>query len=310
VVRRSREFFQWNLDLLGIESPEADAEVVAMGAELLRGLGLSPDAVRILVNDRRLAESLLDEIGIDPERHASTLRLIDRRDRMSVEKWADWSLREGLSQNELNALQGLLDDRDSWRTSESLIRFFAATQSLGVSEYVTYDPTVIRGLDYYTGIVFEARDPSRRFRAVFGGGRYDDLISALGGDPVPGTGLAMGDVAIRLVLEEHGAAPALDSRPAQVLLTTFDEGSLIPTLRLASELRSSGLAVEWYPAADTLVKQLRYANRTGSRVAVILGPDEISAGMVAIRDLKSGKQRSVARREAAAYVKRLVESPP
>jgi len=306
---RSREFFQWNLDLLGVESPEADAEVVAAGAELLRGLGLSPQAVRILVNDRRLAESQLDEIGIGFERRALTFRLIDRRERMSAAKWADWSRKEGLSQNELDAVQGLLDDRDAWRKWDPLIRFFAAAESLGISEYVAYDPTVIRGLDYYTGTVFEARDSSRRFRAIFGGGRHDDLVSAMGGDAISGAGFAMGDVVIRLVLEEHDAAPALDSRPAQVLLTTFDEASLMSTLRLATELRRSGLAVEWYPAADNLAKQLRYANRVGARVAVILGPDEIGAGRVAIRDLKSGEQCSVARGEAAAYAKRLVEAP-
>jgi len=305
---RAREFFQWNIDLLGIESPEADAEIVAAGAEFLRSVGLSPDAVKILVNDRRLAESQLDNIGIGPERRALAFRLIDRRDRMPPDKWADWSLEEGLSREELEQMQILLEDREAWRSSAPLQRFFEATDSMGVGDYVAYDPAVIRGLDYYTGTVFEARDSAGKFRAIFGGGRYDDLVSAVGGDPVPGTGFAMGDMVIRLVLEQYDATPALDARPAEVLVTTFDEGTLMPALKLATELRGSGLEVEWYPVAEKLAKQLKYANRVGARVAVILGPDEIAAERVTIRDLLTGEQQSIPRREAAAIVNRILEA--
>ncbi len=305
---RAREFFQWNIDLLGIESPEADAEIVSAGAEFLRSVGLSPDAVKILVNDRRLAESQLDNIGIGPERRGLAFRLIDRRDRMPPDKWADWSLEEGLSREELEQMQVLLEDREAWRSSAPLQRFFEATDSMGVGDYVAYDPAVIRGLDYYTGTVFEARDSAGKFRAIFGGGRYDDLVSAVGGDPVPGTGFAMGDMVIRLVLEQYDATPALDARPAEVLVTTFDEGTLMPALKLATEFRGSGLEVEWYPLAEKLAKQLKYANRVGARVAVILGPDEIAAERVTIRDLLTGEQQSIPRREAAALVSRILEA--
>lgn len=304
---RSREFFQWNIDLLGIDSPEADAEIVAAGAEFLRGVGLSPEAVRIRINDRRLAETQLDKIGIGSDRRALVYRLIDRRDRMSPAKWLDWSLAEGLSPKELEAIRKLLDDREAWRGSAPLERFFEAADSLGVGDYVVYDPTVIRGLDYYTGTVFEARDSASKFRAIFGGGRYDDLVSAVGGDPVPGTGFAMGDVVLRLVLEQYNAAPVLDSRPAKVLVTTFDDSGLMPALKLATEFRGSGLEVEWYPTVAKLAKQLRYADRVGARVAVILGPDEIAAETVTIRDLASGKQQTVPRGEAAAFARGIVE---
>jgi histidyl-tRNA synthetase len=305
---RSREFFQWNIDLLGIESPEADAEIVAAGAEFLRGVGLSPDAVKILVNDRRLAESQLNNIGIGPERRALAFRLIDRRDRMPPDKWADWSLEEGLSLGELEQMQVLLDDREAWRSSAPLQRFFEATDTMGVGDYVAYDPAVIRGLDYYTGTVFEAKDSAGKFRAIFGGGRYDDLVSAVGGDPIPGTGFAMGDMVIRLVLEQYDAIPALDARPAEVLVTTFNDGTLMPALQLATEFRSSGLEVEWYPVAEKLTKQLKYANRVGTRVAVILGPDEIAAGTVTIRDLRSGEQQSIPRDQAAAFARGILEA--
>jgi len=305
---RSREFFQWNIDILGIESPEADAEIVAAGAELLRGVGLSPEAVRILVNDRRLAESQLDEIGIGAEQRSLVFKLIDRRDRMTPVKWAEWSLEEGLSQQELEALQIMLEDRQAWKNSAPLVRFFDATDSLGVADYIAYDPTVIRGLDYYTGTVFEARDSDRNFRAIFGGGRYDDLVSAVGGDPVPGTGFAMGDMVIRLVLEQARVAPLLSPRPAEILVTTFDESMLKSSLELATEFRATKLPVEWYPAPDKLAKQLRYANRVGARVAVILGPDELAAGTVTVRNLISGEQQTVSREQAPAIAKEIVEA--
>jgi len=305
---RSREFFQWNIDILGIESPEADAEIVAAGAELLRGVGLSPEAVRILVNDRRLAESQLDEIGIGAEQRSLVFKLIDRRDRMTPVKWAEWSLEEGLSQQELEALQIMLEDRQAWKNSAPLVRFFDATDSLGVADYIAYDPTVIRGLDYYTGTVFEARDSDRNFRAIFGGGRYDDLVSAVGGDPVPGTGFAMGDMVIRLVLEQARVAPLLSPRPAEILVTTFDESMLKSSLELATEFRATKLPVEWYPAPDKLAKQLKYANRVGARVAVILGPDELAAGTVTVRNLISGEQQTVSREQAPAIAKEIVEA--
>jgi len=305
---RSREFFQWNIDILGVESPEADAEIVAAGAELLRGVGLPPKAVRILVNDRRLAESQLDEIGIGAEQRSLIFKLIDRRDRMSLDKWTEWSLDEGLSQQELAALQTMLKDREAWKKSAPLTRFFEATSALGVADYIAYDPTVIRGLDYYTGTVFEARDSDRNFRAIFGGGRYDDLVSAVGGDPVPGTGFAMGDMVIRLVLEEYGSTPSLNPRPAEILITTFDEGMLKRSLELAAEFRATKLPVEWYPAPDKLAKQLKYANRVGAKVAVILGPDELAAGTVTVRNLISGEQQTVSRENAPDLAKQIIEA--
>jgi len=305
---RSREFFQWNIDILGVESPEADAEIVAAGAELLRGVGLSPEAVRILVNDRRLAESQLDEIGIGSERRSLVFKLIDRRDRMSPAKWAEWSLEEGLSQQELGALETMLEDREAWKNSAPLARLFDATDSLGVANYIAYDPTVIRGLDYYTGTVFEARDTDGKFRAIFGGGRYDDLVSAVGGDPVPGTGFAMGDMVIRLVLEQYGATPPLNPRPAEILVTTFDESMLKNSLELAAEFRATKISVEWYPVPDKLTKQLKYANRVGARVAVILGPDELAAGTVTVRNLISGEQQTVSRESAPALAKQIFEA--
>ncbi len=292
---RSREFFQWNIDILGVDTPQADAELAAVAAGFFRSLGLPPTAVRILVNSRTLAEMQLESIGIPAEMRQKTFRAIDRLDKMDQRKWEAYASDIGLSSDQILALQDVLTDTAAWKQSKQLVSFFEAIEKLGASEYIEYEPSIIRGLDYYTGIVFEARDSDRRHRAILGGGRYDDLVSVVGGDPVPGVGFAMGDVVIGLVLEDAGVSPQLRPNPAQILLVAYDEASLLQTLSMSSELRESGYRAEWYPQSDRIKTQLKYADRQGIPVVLILGPDEISNNQVTIKEMQSGDQVTVDR---------------
>jgi len=305
---RSREFFQWNIDLLGTVSPQADAEIASIAAAFFRAVGLGPDRIRILINNRRLVDAQLEALGIPAVRRSALLRLIDRRDKLSSEAWASEAQASGLSSEQLVGLGAMLEDRQAWRRSQELTTFFEAGEAMGASDYLAYDPTVIRGLDYYTGTVFEARDSGGKHRAILGGGRYDDLVADVGGDPVPGVGFAMGDVVLALVLQEFGALPALRPAPAQVLVTTFDAPSLTESVRLAAELRAAGLSAEWYPQADRLPKQLKYADRQGIPIAVIQGPDERNAGVVTVKNLQTRLQSQVPRPELAARLRALLES--
>jgi histidyl-tRNA synthetase len=300
---RSREFFQWNIDLLGVNSPEADAEIAAIAAAFLRRVGLGPEAVRIFINNRRLAESQLQEIGFSVDQRPAVFRLIDRLDRLSRESWEAEARRTGLESRLLDRLQASLADREAWRSSDELLRFFRAADALGAAKYLEYNPSVIRGLDYYTGTVFEARDPAGEYRAILGGGHYDDLVSAVGGEPVPGTGFAMGDVVIRLVLEKYDALPKLRTNPADLLIASFEAESPEPALQLAARFRQAGLRVEWYPQADRLPKQLKFANRQGIPWVAILGPEEIGSNQVTIKDMHTGTQELLAIDEAIARVK-------
>jgi histidyl-tRNA synthetase len=294
---RTREFFQWNIDLLGIDSPNADAEIVAVAAAFFRQIGLSANQIKLHMNDRRLAEALLSESGIPQGNHQPVFRLIDRRERMSAGAWKAYAAELGLGEEDLDSVQQILDNPDSWKQSPALTAAFESLGVMGFAEYVRYDPAVVRGLDYYTGIVFEARDVGADERAVLGGGRYDNLVGEVGGDPVPGVGFAMGDVVIGLLLERQGAAPQLRSNPAQVLVTTFDEASIMDAIGLAQQLRDAGLRTEWYPQPDRMAKQLKYADRYGIPLVVILGPDELSRGQVAVKDLRTGDQTSLPRRD-------------
>jgi len=300
---RSREFFQWNIDLLGVDSPEADAELVAIAATLFRNVGLTPDMIRIKVNNRRLAEKQLLNIGIQGSLLPKTFRLIDRQDRMTPDAWKSYALESGLNEDQYAGLMKVLEDLEAWKSSPEMLQYFEAANAFGAGEYLDYDPTIIRGLDYYTGTVYEARDVKGNHRSILGGGRYDDLVSVVGGDPIPATGFAMGDVVFGLVLDENGIKPDLRVCPTDILITTFEEGSESASIQMATELRKAGYRVEWYPEPVRLQRQLRYADRNKILLAIIVGPDEMETGKVSLKNMVSGEQDTFARSDLLSRIK-------
>ncbi|MEJ2598590.1 MAG: histidine--tRNA ligase [Anaerolineales bacterium] len=308
---RTREFFQWNIDLMGVDTPEADGEMAAIAASFLRACGLSAEQVTILVNNRRLMEGEIRRLKIPAERRTEVFRLIDRRDKMSTGKWQAYAKDIGLSDEQFEGLKAVLADDKLWQKSEEMQRFFSAVEALGAADYVRYAPHIIRGLDYYTGTVFECWDVDGEFRAILGGGRYDNLVGDVGGEPLPGVGFAMGDLVVSLVLQKFNCLPEnLGTSPAEVLVTVFDENSMVNALRLAAELRQGGLNAAIYPEPAKLGKQFKYADRMGMRAAAILGPDELSAGQVAVKDLATGSQQTVRRQAAAGAIRQLLDSAP
>jgi len=185
---RTREFFQWNIDMLGVSSPEADAELIAVGATFLRSVRLTPELATIYVNNRRLMESEFDALGIPQEKRLDVSNMVDRRSKMESAKWDSYVLEGGISQSQLNGLKDILGNFDLWKKSDELVRLFSALEALGVKEYVRFNPNVMRGLLYYTGTVFEAFDTSGSLkRSILGGGRYDNLLADVGGHPLSST---------------------------------------------------------------------------------------------------------------------------
>jgi histidyl-tRNA synthetase len=302
---RSREFFQWNVDLLGVDSPAADAELAAVMATFFARLGFTPAEIKLQFNNRRLMDGEIAALGLTANK-LNVFKLIDKRDKMNAEAWEKYAAELGVSAEPLSGLRTVLDQRDLWQKSDECVAFLNAAEALGIRDFLEYDPTVIRGLDYYTGTVFEARDREGEFRAILGGGRYDDLVSAVGGDRLPGVGFAMGDVVIGLVAQKYGKVPLLRVSPAEVLVTVFSAETLAESLRLAAELRAAGLRAEWYPEPVKLDKQLRYADATGVRFAAILGPDELAQGLVTVKDLSSRTQAALLRAEVARVVREAI----
>ena len=299
---RTREFFQWNIDLLGAETPTADGEIVAIGAEFLRSVGLSSEEVAIFMNSRRLMEQKLSEIGVGEDLREDVFRLIDRRDKLSAKKWAAWALEIGLSQDQLAKLKSLLGNPNLWQESEELRQVFATAEAMGLADYLVYDASIVRGLDYYTGPVFEAYDRARTSRAIFGGGRYDNLVADVGGDRITGVGFAMGDVIIELLLGDANKRPELPTSPSQVLVTLFNQDLYGETLSLAARLRRAGINTEQILEPMRLGKQFRYADRKGIPYVVILGPDEVKAGQIVVKNLRTGEQQAYTESEAIAMI--------
>jgi histidyl-tRNA synthetase len=299
---RSREFFQWNADLIGVDTPEADAELVAVAAEFFKSVGLTSDEVKIMVNNRELMEAEIIKLGVDIEQKTRVFNLIDRRDKMSPSDWRAYALEEGFTENQVEGFQQILTNKELYKSSSDMMRFFAALEALGISDYVEFDARIVRGLDYYTGLVFEARDVGESARAILGGGRYDNLVGDVGGDPLPGVGFAMGDVVLPIILAEYQKLPEFNPQPAKVLVTVFNEETFDDSLCVAAELRSAGIQTMAYPEAVKLGKQFKFADRLGMGIAVVIGPDEITQNQVQVKNLKSGEQTSVARTDLASFI--------
>jgi histidyl-tRNA synthetase len=305
---RSREFFQWNVDLLGADSPEADAENVAVLATLFQTVGLTPKEVLILVSDRRLLDAQLTAFKVPEESRAAISAWIDRREKMAPEVWEAYGSELGLSGKQVEKIKKMLEDKELWRQSVELPRFFKAVEVLGVGEYVQFDASIVRGFTYYTGTVFEAWEVGGDIRrSILGGGRYDNLLADVGGEKLPAVGFAMGDVVMLLLLEKYGLLPKnLPISPAQVLVTVFNQEHLLVSFQLAKELRTAGVKVICYPEPEKLPRQFKYADRIGMRAVIVIGPDEVERGEVTIKDLARSEQWTLKREEMVPVIQELL----
>jgi histidyl-tRNA synthetase len=293
--------------LIGVDTPEADAELITILATFFRTLGLKPQDVNIQVNDRRLLDTELAEMGFSVKSRAEALRWIDRRDKLSHSEWEAYGREIGVTDSQIESVKQMLQNDSLWKKSNELVRAFDALKAMGVIEYILFNPAVVRGLDYYTGIVFEAFDVSGEVpRAIMGGGRYNNLLGDVGGEPLPATGFALGDVVISLILESKGLIPKdIGDSPASILVTVFDSERLSNSLNFAAELRDAGLMVVCYPEVVKLPKQFKYADRMKISTVTVIGPDEAINNQVTIKVLSTGKQQTVSRADAIKILKDL-----
>jgi len=310
---RLREHYQLNVDIFGEPSVAADAELLAVSLDMMRDFGLGPDDVRARVSDRRLLRTVLIAIGIGESAHDEVFAIIDKIERTPRAVAAEKLTAAGVAPGSVDRLFDLLKLRTpaDLRTALALEATTAAgraaedrlaemelyldfTKRLGVGEYVQLDLTIVRGLAYYTGIVFELFDAKGEFRAIAGGGRYDTLLESLGGPSLPALGFGMGDVVLGELLRARGLmktpAPAVDVWVAGGERTA----DMRAVMELAARLRSSGVAVEYALRPQQLGKQFKSASTAGARQAVIvpLANDGASegGGEFTIRDLASGEQ--------------------
>lgn len=317
---RLREFFQLNCDLMGEPGPLGDAEVIALAIDLVRAFGLEADQVRVRLSDRRVLQALLRGAGVSAEQLPSAYAVIDKLERMKPEQVAE--IREDRDERfgpgvgarllEVAALRGWPDVQAALAKVEGgaeagapFAEVLKALEAMGLAGFVDVDLTIVRGLAYYTGTVFELFDAGRSLRAIAGGGRYDELLKLLGGVDLPAVGFAIGDVVLGELLKERGLVP-----PAPAAIEVFVAGVTAEdqphVLQLAHLLREAGLRVEYALRAENLGKQLKLADTRSARVAVVIGPDDRARGEVQLKDLAGKTQRAVALARVADDVKAMV----
>ena len=291
---RGREFFQWEINILGPETPEADAEIIAIAVEFFKQLNLTPVEVVIKVNDRTLLEQTISVSNIPAEKFTTLLRLIDRKEKIGPIQFNQTLKEEGLDQKQIDGLNSYLTSKD-YTKSDWLSKVFKSLEKYpGVMEYIEFDPTVARGFDYYTRTVFEAWDRSGGLkRSLFGGGRFDNLTETLGGERIPGVGMAPGDMPMEEVLRQFNKIPDLKPEIAKVLVTVFSPELMENSLAVASLLRSKSINTELWLENSKLDKQLKYADQKGISYAIIIGPDEAEQDKVVLKDLAKQSQETL-----------------
>jgi histidyl-tRNA synthetase len=302
---RLREHFQLNCDLIGEPGPLGDAEIIALAIDVMRELGLGAADVRVRLSDRRLLAVLLEETGIGggAERQGLAFQALDKVGRAEYGPRKKALHAAGVSDEAIAALESFPDIRTladlerrypaAAAAAEPLRRTMEALFAMGLGDFLDLDLTIVRGLAYYTGTVFELFDAQRALRAICGGGRYDDLLQRIGGVDLPALGFGMGDVVLGELLKERGKAPAAPSS-AEVFLVAVTAEDRAPVWRLAHLLRDGGLRVEFALAEEKVARQLKLADARRARLAVVLGPEERSRGAALVRDLGNGAQREVA----------------
>jgi histidyl-tRNA synthetase len=312
---RLREHFQLNVDIVGETSEVADAELIALAADVMRELGLTPADVRVRVSDRRLLVAGLLALGLTDTLRGAAIAAVDKLSRQSREATMDTLARGSLGERESAQVIAMVSATDvdtfvkiagggeSVRDAANPLRqAFHHLEALGALEWVDFDPSIVRGLAYYTGTVFELFDASRSLRAICGGGRYDNLLQALGGVDLPALGFGMGDVVLAELLRDKDLVPA-EVSSVDVFLVFITQEDLPHVMALAHQLRDQGLRVEYALSPQAVGKQLKLADSRNARLAAIVGPDERARGEIVIKDLRCGSQETISLQSSADIIK-------
>lgn len=304
---RLREFWQWNVDLLGSDSPVADAECILVAVDLLRELGLTSEHVRVKISHRQTVRHILAKMGVAKDKILDAFDLLDRRDKLEPEEFQKQAANLGLDEDRVARFDqtcrlkyrcgNLSDMRKQLGIDEDLADLAALDKELrafGIEDWCEYDLGIVRGLAYYTGTVFEIHEAAGVERALAGGGRYDQLIELFGGPKTPAVGFGMGDVVLSNVLADKGLIPEDVSPRADVFVIALsDVGSEHVAGQVAS-LRKAGIHARFsYKATRNLGKLLKDAGNARARFALILD-DAASQGQAQIKDLDTGSQTPIA----------------
>lgn len=286
---RFRELTQCDCDIFGSNSPLADAEILAVFFSVYNNIGLKD--IQIVINDRQTLVETLSPFATEQINVFSIIQSIDKLDKIGEEGVIEDLVKKGMAHD--TAVQAL-EKIQNTEMSNNLKTIKQYALHLGIPEKsLIFRPTLARGLDYYTGLIFESQLPDYEAGSLGGGGRYDSLIEQLGGENTPAVGFAVGFDRTVEIAQTKGLIPAEEST-AQVLITIFNESLLENSFYIAQRLRNAGIRAEVYPeTSDKLGKQMKYANDRLMPFVIIVGPDEAKENMAVIKNMKSGEEKKV-----------------
>lgn len=302
---RLREFFQWNCDILGAPGAAADAECISVATQALREFGLSPQQVEVRLSSRRLLAALLKAAGLDEAMIPRVYAVLDKRgkvpaevvtamlDELKLESRQRQAVEEIFGiENPMEPAAKFSDDAAVAEAQGELRELMRLLESYGAAEYVRFDIGIVRGLAYYTGPVWEVFDKGGTLRSLFGGGRYDNLIAATGGQPMAACGFGAGDVTMGLMLDQLNLWP--EASPAVDCYVVYAHQEAIPAAaEVVGRLRQGGRSAQFVLNPTSMGKQMKLAADSGARFALIVGLEEVPAGKIRLRQLLSGEQRDI-----------------
>jgi len=303
---RLREFFQWNIDIIGIDDVLADAEVIFTTLDYLRSVALTEKDIKAKISSRKLLAELLKNIGIEAERLDILYPVLDKKAKIPAEAFSA-TLKEKVGDAKIAETILKLMEVDSPEHIGDIVKLNGGVQAaldevrklfdllntMGVADYCTFDMSIVRGLAYYTGIVFEVHDITGDLRALCGGGRYDNLLKDFGGPSIPATGMGMGDCVLEILLRNKGLLKDdLPTQKTEYFVACLDEKYNRDAIEITAKIRLAGRAAGLGYKAAALGKQLKQASALGAAKCVIIG-QEFAAGCIVLKDMRTGEQRNI-----------------
>ena len=301
---RLREFFQWNIDIIGEDSGQADAEIIFTTLDYLHSVGLTSRDIRAKISSRRLLAAVLASIGIPAERLEGLYAVLDKKPKLPAETF-DAMLAEQVPDagqagkvRDLMALDSVEQIAKIAEPNETLIKavdelrsVFDVLNAMGMAEYCTFDPSIVRGLAYYTGVVFEVHDITGELRAICGGGRYDNLLRDFGGPAIPATGMGMGDCVLEILLEERGRLEKqVPKRELEYFVALADPEMAKAVYEVVARIRLKGHSANFSYRQSGLSKQLKEAASQNAKICVIIGQEYRDKRQLALKNMATGAQ--------------------
>ncbi|MBN2441174.1 MAG: histidine--tRNA ligase [Spirochaetales bacterium] len=317
---RLREHWQVNVDIFGADEIDAELEIISIIKDIMEAFRADPEMFKIKINNRKFFNDVLvDILDVKTEDIKKISRVVDKKAKMDPEKYNDWLKEIGLSKEKIDLLDKIFSSNfadivqmmhiDS-KGARELYELFRLLNETGLEDYYEFDFSIVRGFDYYTGTVFEVYDtsPGNR-RSLFGGGRYDNLVSLYKEKNITGIGFGLGDVTFQHFLEGHDLIPKTIYASPAVLITRFLEVPVNEYIHCAKQLRSENIRTAvYFSGNDKLGQQLKFAEKKGFSIALILGIDELKENKITIKHLDSKTQVTVDRNEYIDKVKEFLNS--